>query len=130
MQRCLRGGKVTKGPYVPPDSLTDEWRHDVESIVDGEWLRVVVELPDDPPDVIVLTAGPTRAGVDVHVRATFRLSSSRSRALHTCPLPRGVVQQRYVAVAARPLVRFADVTRISTCNPARVAEFTSASRLN
>ena len=55
MQRCLRGGKVTKGPYVPPDSLTDEWRYDVESIIDGEWLRVVVELPDDPPDVIVVT---------------------------------------------------------------------------
>ena len=55
MQRCLRGGKVTKGPYVPPDSLTDEWRYDVESIVDEEWLRVVVELPDDPPDVIVVT---------------------------------------------------------------------------
>ena len=30
-------------------------RYDVESIVDGEWLRVVVELPDDPPDVIVVT---------------------------------------------------------------------------
>jgi hypothetical protein len=27
----------------------------VESVVDGEWLRVVVELPDDPPDVIVVT---------------------------------------------------------------------------
>ena len=54
-QRCLRVGKVTKGPYVPPDSLTDEWRYDVESIVDGEWLRVVVELPDVPPDVIVVT---------------------------------------------------------------------------
>jgi hypothetical protein len=55
MQRCLRGGKVTKGPYVPSDSLTDEWRYDVEAIVDGERLRVVVELPDDPPNVIVVT---------------------------------------------------------------------------
>jgi len=55
MQRCLRGGKVTQGPYVPSDSLTDEWRYDVEAIVDGEWLRVVVELPDDPPNVIVVT---------------------------------------------------------------------------
>ncbi len=55
MQRCLRGGKVTKGPYVPSDSLTDESRYDVESIVDGEWLRVVVELPDNPPNVLVVT---------------------------------------------------------------------------
>jgi hypothetical protein len=35
--------------------IREEWRYDVESIVDGEWLRVVVELPDDPPDVIVVT---------------------------------------------------------------------------
>jgi hypothetical protein len=49
------GGKVTRGPYVVPDSLTDEWRYEVESIVDAEWLRVVVELPDDPPSVIVVT---------------------------------------------------------------------------
>ena len=55
MKRCLRGGQVTKGPYVPSDSLTGEWRYDVEGIVDGEWLRVVVELPNDPPDVIVVT---------------------------------------------------------------------------
>jgi hypothetical protein len=55
VQRCLRSGKVTKGPYVPSDSLTDEWRYDVEAIVDGEWLRVVVELPEDPPSVIVVT---------------------------------------------------------------------------
>jgi Domain of unknown function (DUF4258) len=55
MQRRLRCGKVTKGPYVPSDSLTDELRYDVEAIVDGEWLRVVVELPDDPPGVIVVT---------------------------------------------------------------------------
>jgi hypothetical protein len=45
----------TRGPYVPPDSLSNEWRYDVEAIVDGEWLRVFVELPDDPPDVIVVT---------------------------------------------------------------------------
>lgn len=55
LQRCLRRGRVTKGPYVPSDSLTDDWRYDVEAIVDGEWLRVVVELPDDPPHVIVVT---------------------------------------------------------------------------
>jgi hypothetical protein len=55
MQRCLRAGKVTKGPYVPSDSFTDEWRYDVESIVNGEWLRVVVELPDDSPNVLVVT---------------------------------------------------------------------------
>ena len=45
-------------------------------------------------------------------------------------LQRSVVIQRYVAAAARPLARLADVTRNSTCNPARVAVFTSASRLN
>ena len=55
MQRCLRRGNLIKGPYVPPDSLTDDWRYDVEAIVDGEWLRVVVELPDNSPDVIVVT---------------------------------------------------------------------------
>lgn len=55
MQRCLRKGKVTKGPYIPSESLSDEWRYDVEAIVDGDWLRVVVELPDDPPDLIVVT---------------------------------------------------------------------------
>lgn len=55
-QRCLRRGQVTRGPYVPPDSLNNESRYDVEAIVDAEWLRVVVELPDDLPDVIVVTA--------------------------------------------------------------------------
>ena len=55
MQRCLRGGLVTKGPYVPPDSLSDEWRYDVEAIVAGQRLRVVVELPGDSYDVLVVT---------------------------------------------------------------------------
>lgn len=49
-------GKSPRGPYVPPDSLNNESRYDVEAIVDAEWLRVVVELPDDLPDVIVVTA--------------------------------------------------------------------------
>jgi len=44
--RSPRAGRTVGG---------DEWRYDVEAMVDGEWLRVVVELPDDPPDVIVVT---------------------------------------------------------------------------
>jgi hypothetical protein len=55
VRRCLRRGRVTRGPYVPSDSLTDEWRYHVEGIVEGKWLRVVVELPDEPPNVIVVT---------------------------------------------------------------------------
>jgi hypothetical protein len=48
-------GSPLEALYVPPDSLTDEWRYDVESIVAGKRLRVVVELPDDPPNVLVVT---------------------------------------------------------------------------
>ena len=55
VQRCLRRGRVTKGPYIPSDSLTDELRYNVEALIDGEWLCVVVELPADAPNVIVVT---------------------------------------------------------------------------
>ena len=55
VQRCLRHGKAIRGPYVPSDSITDEPRYDVEAIVDGDWLRVVVELPDERSDIVVVT---------------------------------------------------------------------------
>jgi hypothetical protein len=55
VHRCLRRGKTARGPYVPPDSETDDNRYDMEAIVNGEWLRVVVVLPLDSPDVIVIT---------------------------------------------------------------------------
>jgi hypothetical protein len=55
VQRCLQGGSITEGPYVPTDSRTGAWRCNVEGLMDGQRLRVVVELPDDPPDLIVVT---------------------------------------------------------------------------
>ena len=55
IQRCLRGGAITEGPYVPTDSRTGAFRCNVEGIVDGERLRVVVELPDKPPNLLVVT---------------------------------------------------------------------------
>jgi hypothetical protein len=55
VQRCLRRGKATRGPYIPPDSATGEMRYAVEAIVDGECLRVVVELPEESADVVVVT---------------------------------------------------------------------------
>jgi hypothetical protein len=54
-QRCLRGGVIREGPYVPTDSRTGAFRSNVEGIVDGGRLRVVVELPDKPPDLLVVT---------------------------------------------------------------------------
>jgi hypothetical protein len=33
----------------------DDWRYDVEAIIDDEWLRVVVELPDETANVVVVT---------------------------------------------------------------------------
>lgn len=55
VQRCLRRGKVTRGPHVTSDSVSDEWRYDVEDIIAGDWLRVVVELPERTEDVVVVT---------------------------------------------------------------------------
>lgn len=55
VQRCLQGGAITEGPYVPTDSRSGAERCNVEGIVDGARLRVVVELPDEPPDVLVVT---------------------------------------------------------------------------
>ena len=55
VQRCLRRGKATQGPYIPQDSTTGEVRYAVEAIVDGDCLRVVVELPEEPADVVVIT---------------------------------------------------------------------------
>lgn len=55
VQRCLRRGKVMRGPYVPSDSVTNEWRYDVEDLIDGDWLRVVVEMPKQTADVVVVT---------------------------------------------------------------------------
>lgn len=55
VHRCLRRGKTARGPYVPWDAETDHSRYDVEAIVNGEWLRVVVELPEASPEVFVVT---------------------------------------------------------------------------
>jgi len=55
VQRCLRGGAITEGPYVPTDSKTGAWRCNVEGVVSGDRLRVVVELPKEPPDLLVVT---------------------------------------------------------------------------
>lgn len=55
VQRCLCGGRVTEGPYVPTDSRTGANRCSVEGIVDSERLRVAVELPETPPDLLVVT---------------------------------------------------------------------------
>jgi hypothetical protein len=55
VQRCLRGGVITEGPYVPVDSRTGAWRCNVEGIINGDRLRVVVELPKEPPDLLVVT---------------------------------------------------------------------------
>jgi len=55
VQRCLRRGKATRGPYIPPDSATGEVRYAVEAVVGGDCLRAIVELPDEPADVVVIT---------------------------------------------------------------------------
>jgi len=55
VHRCLCRGKAARGPYVPLDSETGDSRYDVEAIVNGEWLRVVVALPDASPDMVVIT---------------------------------------------------------------------------
>lgn len=55
VQRCLRRGEVMRGPYVPSDSVTDESRYDVEEIIEGDWIRVVVELPEHTADLVVVT---------------------------------------------------------------------------
>ena len=55
VQRCLRGGVITEGPYVPTDSNTGAWRCNVEGVISGDRLRVVVELPKEPPDLLVVT---------------------------------------------------------------------------
>lgn len=55
VQRCLRGGAITEGPYVPTDSKTGAWRCNVEGVIDGDRLRVVVELPKELPDLLVVT---------------------------------------------------------------------------
>lgn len=55
VQRCLRGGRITEGPYVPTDSRAGANRCNVEGIVDSVRLRIAVELPEKPPDLLVVT---------------------------------------------------------------------------
>lgn len=55
VQRCLLRGTITEGPYIPTSSKSGYWRCNVEATVGGDELRVVVELPDDPPEVLVIT---------------------------------------------------------------------------
>lgn len=51
--RCLRRGIIAEGPYR--DIKSGQWRCNVEATVSGEWLRVVVEIPDTPPHLEVIT---------------------------------------------------------------------------
>jgi hypothetical protein len=52
--RCLKRGAVTEGPYIPTDSRTGDWRCNVRALIDGRWLRVVVEIPAN--GLLVITA--------------------------------------------------------------------------
>jgi hypothetical protein len=55
VQRCLLRGEITEGPYVPIASRTGNWRCNVEATVSGDRFRVVVEMPEDAPAVLVIT---------------------------------------------------------------------------
>lgn len=54
--RCLKRGEITEGPYIPTASRTGDWRCNVSARVDGRWLRVVVEIPQDGLLVITTIA--------------------------------------------------------------------------
>jgi len=51
--RVLRAGAITDGPWV--DARSDNERCRLEGQVDGEWIGVVVEIPENRPDLLVVT---------------------------------------------------------------------------
>jgi Domain of unknown function (DUF4258) len=51
--RCLQRGRITEGPYR--DIRSGQWRCNVEATVSGDSIRVVVEIPDKPPLLEVIT---------------------------------------------------------------------------
>lgn len=51
--RCLQRGNITEGPYR--DIKSGQWRCNVEAMAGGDWVRVVVEIPDRPPLLEVIT---------------------------------------------------------------------------
>ena len=53
VMRCLQRGIVTEGPYR--DIKSGQWRCNLEAKAGGGWLRVVVEIPDEPPLLEVIT---------------------------------------------------------------------------
>lgn len=55
VQRCLLHGRMTEGPYVAVNSTTGDWRCNLETRI-GERIRVVVEIPQHPTQLIVITA--------------------------------------------------------------------------
>lgn len=50
---CLQRGNITEGPYR--DIKSGQWRCNVEANTGGDWVRVVVEIPDRPPLLEVVT---------------------------------------------------------------------------
>ncbi len=51
--RSLQRGTITEGPYRHIKS--GQWRCNVEATINGDLLRVVVEIPDAPPLLEVIT---------------------------------------------------------------------------
>ncbi len=51
--RCLQRGSITEGPYR--DMKSGQWRCNVEAKAGGELIRVVVEIPEKPPYLEVIT---------------------------------------------------------------------------
>jgi len=48
VQRCLRTGSLTEGPYVATNSRTGAERCNVEASISGDQICVVVEIAADP----------------------------------------------------------------------------------
>lgn len=55
VQRCLLKGEISEGPYIPTSSRSGDWRCNVEAVVGGDLLRVVVELPERASRILVIT---------------------------------------------------------------------------
>ena len=53
IQRVLRGGSIIEGPYE--ELRTGHERCTMTGLVDGRWVRVVIEIPVDAPDLLVVT---------------------------------------------------------------------------
>lgn len=55
VERCLRRGTITEGPYVPTNSRTGDWRCNMHAHIGGEWIRIVVEIAAGT-QLLVITA--------------------------------------------------------------------------